>query len=71
MGASTPLKPAARKEPPEGGAGAQIPTASKMETLSAGPSPPAPGHLKGDTGGDIHVAQPEAPGFAGYLPRLP
>lgn len=70
VGAGTTLQPAGRQEAPQGGAGAQIPTASKMEALSPWSSPRALGHLKGDTGEDINVAQPEVPGFPGHLPRL-
>lgn len=71
MGPGTTLQPAAGQEAPQGGAGAQIATASKVEALSARPAPRAPGCLKGDTGAGISVAQPEAPGFPGYLPRVP
>lgn len=71
VGAGTTLQPAAGQEAPQGRAGAQVATASKVEALSAWPAPWAPGHLEADTGQGISVAQPEAPGFPGYLPRLP
>lgn len=45
MGSGTTLQPAARQEAPQGGAGAQIAAASKVEALSAWPAPRAPGHL--------------------------
>lgn len=46
VGAGTALQPAAREEAPQGRAGAQVTTASKVEALSAWPAPWAPGHLE-------------------------
>lgn len=70
VGSGSSLQPAARQEAPQGGAGAQIAAASKVEALPAGPAPRAPGYLQ-HTAAGVHVVQPEAPGFPGYLPSPP
>lgn len=45
VGSGTTLQPAAGQQAPQGGAGAQIATAPKVEALSAWPAPRAPGYL--------------------------
>lgn len=71
MGAGGTLQPASRQKAPQGRAGAQVATASKVEALSAWPAPRAVGHLEGDAGEAISVVQPEAPGFPGLSSQTP